>query len=279
MNGKLNQRWILRWGAAAVLFAVGVMALPSNVSADVRYNRPRIRGAIVDHCTTWAANCGWGGAHMYCRRRGHPRARSWRTFRPGRTWVMGSNRYCVGGFCTGFSQVTCVSGVRPPPTGGRTTINFPRWGGSIVDWCVTWATNCGWSGAHYYCRRRGYSRALSYRTYRPGRTFVIGSNRTCVGGHCVGFSQVVCRRGGYVPPTNQRVRFRLPRIRGAIVDHCTTWATNCGWGGAHMYCRRRGYRQAASWRTYRPGRTWVMGSNRYCNGGFCVGFREVVCRR
>lgn len=188
------------------------------------------------------------------------------------------NTCCLAGFGRGGGGVT-------PPVNRRLVVNYPRWRGRIVDHCRTWATNCGWGGANYYCRLRGFQRASSWRRYRPGSTYVIGSRRVCNGGGCVGFSQVVCvgrRTGGVVPPSgggNRTVRINYPRWGGAIVDHCRTWASNCGWGGANYYCQRRGFRRATNWSRYRPGRTYVVGSNRYCNGGGCVGFRHVTCTR
>lgn len=79
------------------------------------------------------------------------------------------------------------------------------------------------------------------------------------------------------PGPGSRRAFDNPTMNGAIVDHCVTWATDCGWGGAHLFCQRMGMRRAVSWNRTNPGRTWVIGSNRYCEGGFCVGFSQVVC--
>jgi len=81
------------------------------------------------------------------------------------------------------------------------------------------------------------------------------------------------------PGGGQRVRINHPRIQGAIVDWCASWATNCGAGGAHQYCRSIGYSSAADWSTFTPGRTWVMGSNRYCQAPNCAGFQHVTCVR
>lgn len=164
------------------------------------YNNPRWNGRIVDHCRTWATNCGQAGANHYCRLRGFQRAQSFSRFRPGSTYVIGSRRVCNGRGCVGFRQVVCVGrrsgGVTPPPGGGGRVvrINNPRWRGAIVDHCSTWARNCGRGGADRYCRRRGFRSAVSWSTYRPGRTFVIGSNRYCNGSGCVGFRYVNCRR-------------------------------------------------------------------------------------
>ena len=67
--------------------------------------------------------------------------------------------------------------------------------GAAVDWCVNWAANCGQPGADNFCRVNGYARATSFKTYQPGRTYVIGDNRFCAAEFCIGFAQVVCTGG------------------------------------------------------------------------------------
>jgi hypothetical protein len=69
---------------------------------------------------------------------------------------------------------------------------YPKAGGAIVDWCAVWAHDCGWGGATQFCRARGFDRALSWDTFRPGHTFVIGSQQYCDGDVCKGFSFVRC---------------------------------------------------------------------------------------
>jgi hypothetical protein len=77
-------------------------------------------------------------------------------------------------------------------------------------------------------------------------------------------------------PTGRRV-FDSPTMNGAIVDQCVTWATNCGDGGANLFCQRMGMHRAVSWIGSRPGRTWIMGENRFCKGSYCGGFAQIVC--
>jgi hypothetical protein len=112
--------------------------------------------------------------------------------------VIGSSQFCDGPVCQGFSQVTCATasgpGPGPGPGGAFHRFNNPNVNGATVDWCSTWATNCGWGGAHQYCQRQGFARAQSWNVYRPGRTWVIGSSQFCDGPVCQGFSQVTCRR-------------------------------------------------------------------------------------
>lgn len=74
-----------------------------------------------------------------------------------------------------------------------------------------------------------------------------------------------------------RSGFDFPRAGGAIVDWCASWANNCGGGGAHQFCRSKGFDRALSWDIFRPGRTYVIGSNQYCDGEVCRGFRFVRC--
>jgi hypothetical protein len=77
---------------------------------------------------------------------------------------------------------------------------------------------------------------------------------------------------------DRRERINLPHMRGAAVDWCASWATNCGKGGADQFCQLKGFAGASDWTMYRPGKTWVIGSNRHCTGPNCQGFRYVTCR-
>jgi len=72
--------------------------------------------------------------------------------------------------------------------------------------------------------------------------------------------------------------FRNPRLKGAIVDACAEWGRDCGAGGAAQYCRLRGFNGALNWSIDFPGRTFVVGSNQFCNGPQCRGFSRVKCR-
>jgi hypothetical protein len=72
--------------------------------------------------------------------------------------------------------------------------------------------------------------------------------------------------------------FRNPRLKGAIVDACAEWGRECGAGGAAQYCRLRKFKGALSWKISYPGRTYVVGSNQFCNGATCRGFSFVRCQ-
>jgi hypothetical protein len=221
--------------SAGPLNLPGVLAAPPIVET-VQYlpksgfHNPMANGAPVDWCSTYATNCGAGGAALFCQQHGFGSALSWKTFSPGRTFVIGSNEFCNGSFCTGFSFVRCggpgggapaagapaagttvvvapifappAPGLTPgttPPTGGsggpflpKSGFHNPTSNGAAVDWCVTFATNCGGPGATQFCQRQGFANAISWKTFHPGRTFVLGDSRFCNGSVCTGFSFVRC---------------------------------------------------------------------------------------
>ncbi len=71
------------------------------------FQYPRSHGAIVDWCAVWAHDCGWASATQFCQSRGFERALHWEIFHPGHTYVIGSDQYCNGDACKGFSFVRC----------------------------------------------------------------------------------------------------------------------------------------------------------------------------
>jgi hypothetical protein len=240
-----------------------------------RFQPPMANGAVVDQCETWATNCGKGGADRFCQTQGYAAATAWELNRPGRTWVIGSNQFCDGAGCGGFSYIDCA-GQSPQQGSDVRRFQPPMANGLTVDNCATWGENCGQPGADQFCRTQGYARAAAWDLNRPGRTWVIGSNRVCDGGGCVGFSYVDCTGRTAQPPSGIR-RFQPPMANGLTVDNCATWGENCGQPGADQFCRTQGYARATAWDLNRPGRTWVIGSNRVCDGGGCVGFSYVDC--
>lgn len=254
--------------SAAALFLLVSGQSPSFAQT---FNNPTVNGVMVDHCESWGTNCGQGGANLFCRTQGYQGAISFQVVNPGRTYNIGSQQVCEGGNCVAFSQVVCSGG---STTGQTQTFNTPQAGGAAVDQCETWATNCGQGGADQFCRTQGYSRAVGFTPYNPGRTYVIGSQQICEGGNCVGLAQVVCASE---QPTTAGGTFNYPQVNGVAVDNCETWATNCGKGGADAFCRTQGYGGADSFQVFNPGRTWVIGNQQACEGGACVGFSQVVC--
>lgn len=126
----------------------------------------------------------------------------------------------------------------------------------------TWALKIGRNQIDYGAQR-GTNRSTSLVVTNHGP-------RTCREVRTLNYAEEAAGHGN---------RINQPRMHGAIVDWCSHWASNCGKGGADQYCRSRGYSSASDWTLLRPGRTWVMGSNRFCTGPACQGFQHVTCAR
>jgi hypothetical protein len=72
--------------------------------------------------------------------------------------------------------------------------------------------------------------------------------------------------------------FPEPQMNGAAVDWCQSWATNCGQAGADQFCRMQGFERASFWTEVLVDRTFVIGSNQFCQGQrACGALRKVVC--
>ncbi len=158
--------------------------------------------------------------------------------------------------------------------GGGGSYSWPQTNGTYVDWCATFANNCGQGGADQFCRTQGYSRAASWSWGYVDRTWVIGSSQYCESrGQCGALKDVVCAAGG-----SGQMSYPLPQLNGAYVDWCATFAASCGQGGADQFCRTQGYARASSWSWGYTDRTYVIGSNQFCEArGQCGALKDVIC--
>jgi hypothetical protein len=69
----------------------------------------------------------------------------------------------------------------------------PREGGAPLDWCVSYAHECGWAAANRFCRQMGFPRATKWKTYQPGETYLpSGNNHYCRGPQCKALRDVEC---------------------------------------------------------------------------------------
>ncbi len=68
-----------------------------------------------------------------------------------------------------------------------------------------------------------------------------------------------------------------PMVNGHYVDNCLNWGSNCQKPAADYFCQKNGFSGAISFELANRRPTWVMGDNKVCNEGFCVGFSRIVC--
>lgn len=69
----------------------------------------------------------------------------------------------------------------------------PTLRGMRLDRCLTWATNCGDPAASLFCRYRGYSRAVDWKSEYISPTLVPGDGQICNGDGCSSFTEISCQ--------------------------------------------------------------------------------------
>ena len=181
-----------------------------------------------------------------------------------------------------------MGALAPRAAANEIRIDNPAVDGVPIDWCRAWGQGCGWTGAHAFCRDRGYARALRYEIFNPGRTYLVSGDSFCTGPTCTAFQSVTCKMAetaAAMPPASPaqgrpaRVRFDHPRNDGVPADWCSLRGADCGWGGANKFCEFRGFDRAVDWSHYKPGATRVAGDTVTCRGQGCTGLRHVICER
>jgi hypothetical protein len=79
------------------------------------------------------------------------------------------------------------------------TFPKPELGDYRLDYCFTWATDCGPHPATAWCKAQGFTEAVSFEGPEPvgvqGKptTRLIGENKLCAESFCGSFSSITCR--------------------------------------------------------------------------------------
>jgi hypothetical protein len=312
------------------------------------FEHPRISGAIVDWCVSWGTNCGQAAADNFCRTQGYRRSIGYLTYAPGRTNVAGA--ICESPYCGGFSRVECDQGVpgqggaaAQTGSGGTTLLCQFTEGplaGRIIDYsghagatpavigqrCSDGSTSSGIAIAAGSAAVRGAAaqtgsggttllcqftegplagRIIDYSGHAGAIPAVIGqrcSDGSTSSGIAIAAGSAGVR-GAAVPDNNSPVppvasagaprsgsgeqgntdsgsHYPFPQMNGVAIDGCARYAEDCGQGSADQFCRTQGFASASRWNWAYDQRTWVIGSNRYCETGpgvNCGGLRDVVC--
>lgn len=92
--------------------------------------------------------------------------------------------------------------IQSAPAFAETRTYFkPKYGGFRLDWCFTWAQNCGRPVADHYCQIKGFKRALQYKiAHNVGvpnyvRTRLISpGGGLCNAYFCDSFKYIQCQR-------------------------------------------------------------------------------------
>jgi len=151
----------------------------------------------------------------------------------------------------------------------------PKVGGVALDWCKTWAVNCGKPAADYYCRSKGHKKSVGFQKENNiGYTRILKTGQTCNAPGCDSFKSIKCEKKPLFK------RFNQPKTQGVALDWCYTWASNCGAKPAKEYCKSKGYPRGEF--RYRKannvGYTKIMRTGQICNSPGCDSYQYIDCK-
>ncbi len=157
------------------------------------------------------------------------------------------------------------------------TVSFsnPKVNGVALDWCKTWATDCGKPAADYFCQSNGYAKAVLFKKENNiGYTKILKTGRLCNKDFCDSFKVITCKKSNYK-------RFVKPKYQGVALDWCYTWGSECGTKAANEYCKAKGYHKGALrfLKDNNVGHTKIMRTGQLCNANFCDTFKYIDCKK
>ncbi len=200
----------------------------SGTPATRRFDNPLVEGVALDYCRNWEKDCGKPAADAFCQSQGFAAAIDFTPrFHAPPTRVIGSGRVCDNAICARMAAITCgaagqgasapppaqaasagvpAQAARPPASGGvPATRHFdnPLVEGVALDFCRSWARECGKPAADAFCQSQGFAAAIDFtRQPHAPPTRVIGSGQVCNGANCARIAAVTCGNAasGGTPP-------------------------------------------------------------------------------
>jgi hypothetical protein len=179
-----------------------VLSLSASAAVETAVvNKPVWKGYALDWCLTWGEGCGKPAADKYCQSGGYDKSTAFEIWenlgKPTR--LIGSNQVCDdAGLCDSFKSITCMKASAPPtPDDGddteSVTYNKPKAGGRRLDWCLTWATDCGKAAADFFCEKKGHDEAKAFKIAEDiGKTRILKTGQKCSEPGCDGFKFITC---------------------------------------------------------------------------------------
>ena len=137
---------------------------------------------------------------------GDPKCKAWTYVKPytiqgpyARCWLKDSVPQAVKRNC-------CISGIKLASSSNTKTFRYPTINGYRLDWCRKWAQDCGKGAADAFCKRIGFTKAISFEEdYDIGAkspTYVIDDGKICNQSFCDGFKYITCEVKRSVAYTN-----------------------------------------------------------------------------
>jgi len=156
------------------------------------------------------------------------------------------------------------------------TFDDPTHHGKLVDWCLSFQTDCGKPAADAYCTMNGYGEATKYpkrRTYGD-ETLTMKQLSTCSPAHnvCDTFDYITCQ-------VNEQT-FENPMEHNRVLDGCYKFDSGCGKAAAYAYCKDKGFSRAKEYSQIESKEeTMSIGDHAVCDPAWhrCNTFSYITC--
>jgi hypothetical protein len=189
-------------GSMRLIFSaiLGTFVLSSTVLADdfvTTIKKPLWKGYALDWCLTWGADCGQVAADKYCKSGGYEKAvkfSKWEDLgKPTR--LIGSGQVCDEDQCDSFKYITCQKAdYEEDDEADVKRYNNPMVGKRRLDWCLTWAKDCGKPAADYYCASEGHTKSTGFKIDEDiFKTRILKTGQKCTEPQCDGFEYIDCQ--------------------------------------------------------------------------------------
>jgi hypothetical protein len=155
----------------------------------------------LDVCLNFGRDCGQPVADIFCKKWFYMGAKDYQLVSNlGKTKLITDvydikrNEFCKGPNCGGFKYITCQGQLD-----ANEKFANPVWQGRQLDYCMTWAKDCGQPVADAFCREQGFSKSLYWKKstyYAQQPTLLIGTGELCdpaKGNSCNYFGVITCQ--------------------------------------------------------------------------------------
>lgn len=161
---------------------------------------PSYHGERLAYCNLRETECGGFIANAYCKILGYAKARQYRIqHHVGRAHYFANEGECTGWKCDGFLFIDCEGAFKEKPHPiyqyRKKVFVYPRFSNDRVDWCYQENRLCGQRAAYSFCRRKGYTKVISFeQDEKVEATKTLGDKVLCYGKTCKGFKRITCMR-------------------------------------------------------------------------------------
>ncbi len=186
-----------------------------------------------------------------------------------------------GLFRNSILAAVALAGLSVSATAESTSFDYPKHKGLALDWCRSWATDCGKPSADAWCVKKGYDSSSGFSKWNDAGepTRVISSNQICDDAGCDSFTKISCQKADdYTDEDPESIHYNAPMAGKRRLDWCLTWATDCGKPAADYYCKTKGHALATGFKIDENiWKTRILKTGQKCTDPECDGFKYIDC--